>query len=103
MAALRSNLLVVGSVALDSVEAPAGRHDDILGGSASFFTVAASYFVRPKLVGIVERIGEARAADLLDAKAQAKALATASELVLDPRGGAFRQGDSHRSITFEIK
>ena len=40
-------LLVVGSVALDSVEAPAGRRDDILGGSASFFTTAASYFVSP--------------------------------------------------------
>ncbi|MSP63903.1 MAG: sugar kinase [Myxococcales bacterium] len=46
-------LVVVGSVALDSVEAPAGRHDDVLGGSASFFATAASYFTKPSLVAIV--------------------------------------------------
>jgi sugar/nucleoside kinase (ribokinase family) len=48
-----SNLVVVGSVALDSVEAPAGRHDDVLGGSASFICTAASYFARPRLVAVV--------------------------------------------------
>ena len=50
---MAGELLVVGSVALDSVEAPSGRRDDILGGSASFFTAAASYFVKPKLVAVV--------------------------------------------------
>ena len=50
---MAGDLLVVGSVALDSVDAPAGRRDDILGGSASFFTAAASYFVKPKLVAVV--------------------------------------------------
>ena len=50
---MSGSLLVVGSVALDSVEAPAGRRDDILGGSASFFTTAASYFVKPRLVAVV--------------------------------------------------
>jgi sugar/nucleoside kinase (ribokinase family) len=39
-----SSLLVVGSVALDDVDGPFGRRPDILGGSASFFSVAASYF-----------------------------------------------------------
>jgi sugar/nucleoside kinase (ribokinase family) len=38
------SLLVVGSVALDCVDGPFGPHDDVLGGSASFFSVAASYF-----------------------------------------------------------
>jgi sugar/nucleoside kinase (ribokinase family) len=46
-------LVVVGSVALDSVEAPAGRRDDVLGGSGSFFAVAASYFTAPHLVAVV--------------------------------------------------
>ena len=50
---MAGSLLVVGSVALDSVEAPAGRRDDVLGGSASFFTMAASYFVKPRLVAVV--------------------------------------------------
>lgn len=50
---MSTQLLVVGSVALDSVEAPAGKRDEILGGSASFFSVAASYFARPSLVAVV--------------------------------------------------
>ena len=37
-------LLVVGSIALDSVETPSQRRDDVLGGSAVFFSYAASYF-----------------------------------------------------------
>ena len=46
-------LLVVGSVALDSVETPTERRDNILGGSATFFSVAASYFTKVHLVGVV--------------------------------------------------
>ena len=46
-------LLVVGSVALDSVETPWEKRDDILGGSATFFSYAASYFTPVKLVGVV--------------------------------------------------
>lgn len=47
------SLLVVGSVALDSVETPFGRAVDALGGSATFFTAAASYFTRVQVVGVV--------------------------------------------------
>jgi sugar/nucleoside kinase (ribokinase family) len=47
------SLLVVGSVALDSVETPSQRRDDVLGGSAVFFSYAASYFTGVKLVGPV--------------------------------------------------
>ncbi len=50
---MSTQLLVVGSVALDSVEAPAGKRDEILGGSASYFATAASYFARPSLVAVV--------------------------------------------------
>ena len=37
------SLLVVGSVALDSVETPSGKRDEILGGSAVYFSTAASF------------------------------------------------------------
>jgi sugar/nucleoside kinase (ribokinase family) len=47
------SLLVVGSVALDSVETPTERRDDVLGGSAVFFSYAASYFSDVRLVGAV--------------------------------------------------
>ncbi len=46
-------LLIVGSVAFDSIETPQGRADMALGGSASFASIAASYFSSPQVVGIV--------------------------------------------------
>jgi len=48
-------LLVVGSVALDSVETPFGQVDDALGGSAVFFSVAGSLLHPVQLVGVVGR------------------------------------------------
>jgi sugar/nucleoside kinase (ribokinase family) len=47
------SLLVVGSVALDSLETPFGRRDDVLGGSASYFSVAASFFGPTRMVAVV--------------------------------------------------
>jgi sugar/nucleoside kinase (ribokinase family) len=47
------SLLVVGSVAFDSIETPNGSVDDALGGSATYFACAASLFTRPQLVGVV--------------------------------------------------
>src|SRR6476619_2573174 len=46
-------VLVVGSVALDSVETPFGKADDVLGGSANFFSAAASLLTTVQLVGVV--------------------------------------------------
>jgi sugar/nucleoside kinase (ribokinase family) len=46
-------LLVVGSIAFDSIETPNGAVDDVLGGSATFFSYAASFFTKPRLVGPV--------------------------------------------------
>src|SRR5215212_9196975 len=47
------SVLVVGSVALDSVETPFGKADDVLGGSATFFSSAASLLTPVQLVGVV--------------------------------------------------
>jgi len=47
------SLLVVGSVAFDAVETPHGKIDRMLGGAATYFAVAASYFAPVKLVGVV--------------------------------------------------
>lgn len=46
-------VLVVGSVALDSVETPFGRADEVLGGSGTFFSASASHFTPVQLVGVV--------------------------------------------------
>jgi sugar/nucleoside kinase (ribokinase family) len=47
------SVLVVGSVALDSVETPFGKADDVLGGSATFFAASAVHLTRVQLVGVV--------------------------------------------------
>lgn len=47
------SVLVVGSVALDSIETPFGKADDVLGGSGVFFSSSASHFTPVQLVGIV--------------------------------------------------
>ncbi len=49
------DILVVGSVAFDSVETPFGKADEVLGGSATYFSAAASYFAD---VGMVAVVGE---------------------------------------------
>lgn len=47
------SLLVVGSVAFDSVETPFGKAEEVLGGSATYFSTSASYFTDVKLVAVV--------------------------------------------------
>lgn len=48
------SVLVVGSLALDSIETPFGAVKDAVGGSATYISAAASYFVNPiRLVGVV--------------------------------------------------
>ncbi len=47
------SILVVGSVAFDTVETPFGTADDALGGAAIYFSAAASYFSQVNLVGVV--------------------------------------------------
>ena len=55
------SLLVTGSIGIDTVETPAGRRDNIIGGSAIYFSYAASFFTPVRLVGVV---GEDRPAEL---------------------------------------
>jgi sugar/nucleoside kinase (ribokinase family) len=47
------SLLVVGSVALDSLETPFGKRDEVLGGSASYFSTCASFFGPVRAVAVV--------------------------------------------------
>ena len=47
------SLLVVGSVAFDALETPHGKVERTLGGAASYFALAASYFTPVRVVAIV--------------------------------------------------
>lgn len=48
-----SEILVVGSLAYDSIETPAGRVERALGGSANYFSLAASLYAPVRVVGVV--------------------------------------------------
>lgn len=48
-----SPLLVVGSVAFDTLHNSLGTHNQVVGGSATYASVAASFFATPRLVGVV--------------------------------------------------
>jgi sugar/nucleoside kinase (ribokinase family) len=47
------SITVVGSVAYDSIETPAGRRDRCLGGAATYFSLAASFFTDVRVIAVV--------------------------------------------------
>ena len=47
------SILVVGSVAFDDITSPSGTRKDVLGGAATYFGLAASYFTSVRIVGVV--------------------------------------------------
>jgi sugar/nucleoside kinase (ribokinase family) len=47
------SIIVVGSVAFDNIVTPAGKADNVLGGSATYFSLAASYFTKVRVVAVV--------------------------------------------------
>ena len=87
-------LLVVGSVALDSVETPSQTRENVLGGSAVYFSYAASYFTPVRLVGAV---GEDWPAEYTK-QLQQRQIDTAGLNVI-PGGKTFRwRGRYHRNM-----
>jgi len=59
------SLVVVGSVAFDSVKSPFGEVEEALGGSATYFSTSASYFTDVKLVAVIgEDFPEAELSEL---------------------------------------
>jgi hypothetical protein len=72
------SLLVVGSVAFDDLQTPAGIRENLLGGSASFFSLSASHFHPVQIVAVVgedfgpaqRRVFEGRDIDLAGLSAQ---------------------------------
>ncbi len=47
------SIVAVGSVAFDTIATPSGRAENVLGGSATYFSLAASYFTSVRLVAVV--------------------------------------------------
>src|SRR6185312_10198825 len=95
-------LLVVGSVALDSVETPHGTAENALGGSATYFSYAASYFTAVRLVGVVGEDFPPAHRELLEARK-----VDTSGLVVEKGGKTFRwrgkyEGDMNMAETLEV-
>ncbi|HSS97787.1 MAG TPA: hypothetical protein VLK33_12190, partial [Terriglobales bacterium] len=47
------SILAVGSIAFDSIATPAGKVENALGGSATYFSLSASYFTDVRMVAVV--------------------------------------------------
>jgi len=96
------SLLVVGSIALDSVQTPFGVADDALGGSATYFSYAASYFTPVRLVGVVGEDFPPEHRALLEKRG-----VDTSGLVIEKGGKTFRwrgkyEGDMNNAETLEV-
>lgn len=63
-----SEILVVGSLAYDSIQTPSGKVDRALGGSANYFSLAASLFSRVRVVGVVGEDYSTEDFDLLNSR-----------------------------------
>ena len=93
------NLVVVGSVALDTVETPFGKVSRALGGTATFGSIAASYFAKPGVVGVVGGDFEKRHLNLLKKRG-----VDLEGLQIVPSGQTFHwsgyyEGDMNRAFT----
>jgi sugar/nucleoside kinase (ribokinase family) len=78
-------LLVVGSVAIDNIETPTARRDNLLGGSASHFSCAARFFTPVRLVSVVGGDWPAEHTEFLKSRG-----IDVSGLQVVPRGKSFR-------------
>ncbi len=62
------SLLVVGSMAFDSIKSPFGEVEQVIGGSATYFSLAASYLTPVRLVSVVGRDFPKGTLDMLSAR-----------------------------------
>ncbi|HWG20727.1 MAG TPA: PfkB family carbohydrate kinase [Terracidiphilus sp.] len=61
-------ITVVGSVAFDSIETPAGRRERCLGGAATYFALAASFFTDVRIIAVVGEDFDSRQQSVFDAR-----------------------------------
>ncbi|MEW5794922.1 MAG: PfkB family carbohydrate kinase [Candidatus Zixiibacteriota bacterium] len=93
------DLVIVGSVALDTVQTPHGKVSRALGGTATYASVAASYFAKTGIVGVVGGDFEPRHFDLLERRK-----IDLEGLQVVPRGRTFHwsgfyEGDMNHAYT----
>ncbi len=62
------SLVIVGSLAFDTIETPEERKENIVGGSCTYCSLAASYFTQPRIVGVVGEDFPQETIDLFESK-----------------------------------
>jgi sugar/nucleoside kinase (ribokinase family) len=62
------SLIIVGSLAFDTIQTPWGRREKIVGGSGTYCSLAASFFTAPKIVGVVGQDFPAAVLDFFKAR-----------------------------------
>jgi cytidine kinase len=97
------SLLVVGTIAFDSIQTPHGRVDDETGGSATYFALAASHFTDVRLVGAVGADFPQERLELFDGRGVDQ-----RGLAVVPGGRTFRwagryEGDMNAAETLETQ
>jgi sugar/nucleoside kinase (ribokinase family) len=93
-----SDILVVGSLAYDSVTTPSGKVDRALGGSANYFSLAASLSAKVKVVGVVGEDYEAKNFELLKSRGVDTSGMTVQKGKTFHWEGAY-EGDMNEAIT----
>jgi sugar/nucleoside kinase (ribokinase family) len=91
------SILVVGSVAFDTIATPSGRRDDILGGTATYFALAASYFTDVRVVAVVGEDFTAQHEDVL------KKRGVDTRGIDHAKGKSFRWGGQYHDNLNEAK
>ena len=97
------NLVIVGSVALDTIETPTAKVERALGGTATYASVAASYFASPGIVAVVGGDLERRHISLMKRRG-----IDLEGLQVVPNGKTFHwsgcyEGDMHQAVTRETQ
>jgi sugar/nucleoside kinase (ribokinase family) len=85
-------LVTVGTVAFDNIETPFGRADKVVGGAATYISLAASFFLEEQ--GIVSVVGEDFPTDMM-AKMKAKGIDQAGLEILKGKESFFWSGKYH--------
>ena len=85
----KTNISVVGSIALDSLKTSKGDYDNLLGGSATYFSIAASKFVPTEVIGIVGSDFPQHCWEIFDTKN------INSKNIMEESGDTFRWGGKY--------
>lgn len=93
-------VLVVGSVALDDIESPAGKVQGVLGGAASYFSVAARYFAPVSMVAVVGHDFPQEHVDFFGARGVDVGGLSRQDGLTFRWGGRYREGGSSRETLF---